>query len=567
MKLGPNETRIVDFVLVWHFPNHMTSFKTSLPTGKNQTVTKDTQYAFDGNPDSRWSTNRAMIAGDTYKLNLGALHCVSRLTLDSRESPHDYPHGYRIEVSCDGTNWKTAAVATPAQAAMAQHQGYLDIKFSKQKAKLIRIVDTGGSTNWNWSIHELSIYDASGRELSSKGWKAAAYLAQMKAVQKTENVGHFYSNRFKNAAEIADYVFNNTDRLLGDTREWQDIVRKSNLPDWLRLKLVNCAFSIYACGIFTKDGRFAVMESPVDMSGATGTMDQRMAAHAFYTQMFPELDMKELRMYAKCQDLVKPYPDGRITHFDGNIHEVIGDPNIGYGVTDWPDLSTSWMLQVIKLYRWTGDRKFVDDMWPHVKWALEWLKSEDMDGDLIPEGGSTYDYDALPRGAFCYNADCYLAALRCGIHMARIEGDKVAEKAYTDRFRAVQASYMKNLWNGKYFDKFFNQKTGIRVPNSFIAQLAGDWLSRLSGCGPTLAPGVIDSTMREIIARHVKPFFPVPPMEVTPEGKLATGACYMLQHEPYVGCEAINEGYTDDGLDVIKRVYDVAWELNRNPWH
>jgi hypothetical protein len=128
---------------------------------------------------------------------------------------------------------------------------------------------------------------------------------------------------------------------------------------------------------------------------------------------------------------------------------------------------------------------------------------------------------------------------------------------------------MKILWNGKYFDKWENPKSGERSPNCFIAQMAGDWMSRLTGLGRVLPARNITSTVEQIIARNVKPFFPVPPMEVTPAGEQGGGSgggCYLLQHEPYIGCEAIYEGYVDDGLDVIKRVYDTAWEANHNPW-
>jgi hypothetical protein len=125
---------------------------------------------------------------------------------------------------------------------------------------------------------------------------------------------------------------------------------------------------------------------------------------------------------------------------------------------------------------------------------------------------------------------------------------------------------MKNLWNGKYFNKQYLPETGEKNPNSFIAQLAGDRLSRLCGTGATLPDDIAESVMREIIARHVKPWKPVPPMEVTPEGTLATATCFILQHEPYVGCEAIYQGYTDDGIDTIKRVYQVAWEVTKTPW-
>ncbi len=56
-------------------------------------------------------------------------------------------------------------------------------------------------------------------------------------------------------------------------------------------------------------------------------------------------------------------------------------------------------------------------------------------------------------------------------------------------------------------------------------------------------------------------------MEVTPQGRLTTGACYVLQHEPYLGCEAIYENYTDDGLDMIHRLYHAIWDMDKDPWN
>ena len=55
-------------------------------------------------------------------------------------------------------------------------------------------------------------------------------------------------------------------------------------------------------------------------------------------------------------------------------------------------------------------------------------------------------------------------------------------------------------------------------------------------------------------------------MEVTPTGGVPTQVCFVLQHEPYLGCEAIYLGYREDGLDVIRRLYEAAWELNCSPW-
>ena len=566
INLKPGEVQKIEFILIWHFPDHINITKEMIPSSEHEVSDKDVQLAFDNDPSTRWATGRRMLPGDAFTLDMGSSQQVAKLVLDSKASSSDYPQGYLIELSDDGSSWKAAASATADQASAQQSTGVLTITFPEQNARFIRIMQTGESMSWYWSIHELELYNSTGTRISTTGMKAYASLTKYDTKETRSNIGHYYSGKFANSIDIAKYVYTNKDMLLTQTQEWQNHIRKSNLPSWLKIKMINSAFSVFACSILTKDGRFAVQESPVDMWGSTGTMDQRMAAHAFWTQMFPELDQVELRLFAKCQDLVKPVADGRITHFNGNIHEVIGDPNVSYGITDWPDLSCSFVMQVVKLYKWTNDRKFADDMWPHVKRAMAWLKTADLDGDQIPEGGSTYDYETLPRGAFSYTASCYLGALRTAVDMAKLLGDKESELMYEKQFSATQKSMMETLWNGKYFMKHLVPATGQKNPNSFVAQLAGDWLSRLTASGRTLSPQATESVVCETIARHLKPFYPVPPMETTPDGKLAFSGCYLLQHEPYLGCEAIYEGYTADGLEVIKRVYDTAWLVNHNPW-
>jgi non-lysosomal glucosylceramidase len=374
--------------------------------------------------------------------------------------------------------------------------------------------------------------------------------------------GHAYLNQFPDIKSLTEYVYTHRQELLDKTKEWQDLVLESNLPYWLKLKLINSVFPMVTNTIYTQDKRFAVQESPIDMGGALGTMDQRMASHAFMTMFYPELDKSELELFAKCQQV-----DGRITHFDGNIHEIIGDPNVGYGITDWPDLSCSFIMQVLKEYRWTGDKDFFNRLAPHIHQALAWLESADKDGDSIPEGGSTYDYEKPFPGAFIYSASCYLGALKAGIEVARIQKDTKLQKKYENRFELVQKKVIELLWNGKYFIKQYNPKTGEKNPNSFIAQFAGDWLSQLSGLGNTLPKKYIQTGIKNIIKMHLDKFKPVPPMEVTPNGKCAIRHCFIIQHEPYLGCEAIYEGFVDAGLDVIKRVYDVVWEQNKSPWN
>ena len=373
--------------------------------------------------------------------------------------------------------------------------------------------------------------------------------------------GHFYARTFHNAGQVASYGAAHRARLLEQTRQWQTLALDSNLPYWLKFKIINGTFPIYSNSIFTKAGKFAVIESPQEMGGALGTMDQRMAAHAFTFQMFTELDKRELELFGVCQQ-----KDGRITHFDGNFHDAIGDPNVGYGITDWPDLSSSWTMQILKLFRWTGDRAFLDALYPKVKRAIQWMDASDADGDLIPEGGNTYDYEKAPRGMFSYNASCYLGALLAGAEMARVRKDAAFEKHCRRRFAAAQKSVLKTLWNGRFFCKANDPLAKTRNENSFIASLAGDWLVRLTGLGSIFDYAVVRANTDYLLKHHVEAFPATPPMEVTPAGKAAVDSAYVLQHEPYLGMEAIYAGFPDRGLEVLHRNYQLAWTIHPFAW-
>ncbi len=561
IPLGAGETRTVRFILAWFTPHLVTQHDESVGLGGSDSSSAGVEAAWDGDLTSRWSTGRPMRPGDGFELRLAEPAVVSGLVLDSSPSPNDWPRGLQVYLSGDGEHWDRVADLSEAEAEARQEAGELTVTFAPARVRAIRLRQKGETDYWWWSLHELRLLGEDGKALGMKGARATGVLKRVATRRVEEDAGHWYERRLKSAEDVARYVAGNAGRLLEGTREWQDLLLRSSLPSWLKLKLVNDVFSMYAATVLTRDGRFSVLESPRDMGGALGTMDQRMAAHAFYAQAFPELDKSELRLFAQCQR-----SDGRITHFCGNVHQAIGRADVGYGVTDWPDLSCSFVLQVVKLGQWLGDRSWLEEMWPHVRAAMEWLAGADKDGDLIPEGGSTYDYEQLPAGAFVYSASCYLGALLAAERCAEVLGESDQAGEYRRRFEAVQRSVMTGLWNGESFIKWNKPADRDCNPNSFVAALAGDWLARLSGLGDTLPPGIAEREVEQLIARHLLAFEPVPPMEVTPRGYIATGACFLLQHQPYLGCEAIYRGYTDQGLEVLRRVYEVGWVQNHVPW-
>jgi len=550
VTLAPGQSRTLHYYVVWDMP-HM------LMVNPIKTYTKE----FDmspahipslTNPNApRWTTDRGMHNGDNLVLDLGQTYTPTMLEISNGKTISDYAHGLKVDASEDGKTWTAVAQKTKDEMFEAVNK----VELTPKPARYVRLTNLGDDGLF-WSIYGLGVH-VQGQDKPIDLVSATAYLPHANVNVVTEDAGHYWQNWWKDGLQIADYADKNTDRLLSGTRAWQDPVMKSDVPFWLKLKLINCAYPMYSNTVMTKNGRFSILESPIEMGGALGTMDQRMAAHAFLTAFFPELDRVELEQFAMCQQ-----PDGRITHFDGNVHQVMVDPNVNYGITDWPDLSCGWVSQAVKLYRWTGDESFLARMKPHIGSAMSWLRKNGEDDEFIPAGGSTYDYETLPRGAFIYSASVYLGALRAASAVA-----SPAEAAVYDQHLAeTQKSVMKNLWTGTYFRKWKQPSTGRTVDDSFVANLAGDWFTRISGLPRTLDPKIIHQSVAQTVARHQKPFFPIPPMQVTPEGKSTTSSCYTLQHEPYLGCEAIYDNYVDDGLETIRRIYFSVWEENKSPW-
>ena len=112
----------------------------------------DAGKAFDKDTSFRWSTSTDQVSGQWYRLNLGSAQTFSKIVLDSAGSPNDYPRGYTVEVSSNGTNW-TLVTTTGSTAA-----GVTTINFATQTANYIRVTQTGSAAgNW-WSIHEFYVY-------------------------------------------------------------------------------------------------------------------------------------------------------------------------------------------------------------------------------------------------------------------------------------------------------------------------------------------------------------------------------------------------------------------------
>ena len=109
--------------------------------------------AVDNDLSTRYDTKTAQAPGMWVAVEFPKEELVSGLILDAGASGGDFPRGYKVEVSADGTNWQRTVSEGKGE------RGVTNITFAPVKAKALRFTQTGAAQGTFWSIHELQVLD------------------------------------------------------------------------------------------------------------------------------------------------------------------------------------------------------------------------------------------------------------------------------------------------------------------------------------------------------------------------------------------------------------------------
>ena len=415
------------------------------------------------------------------------------------------------------------------------------------------------------------------------------------------NYGHRYENWFGSARETAEYVLRERRRLYASTRSWQQALEKSNLPAWLVEKLANDLFPLYGNTWYTRDGRHTVNESPTDMSGCHGTIDQRAAASAAEDMCFPGLSKSELSLFAE-QQIGPAHPERVGRHWDmktgrfgrrldrlGAVRHDTGWDDIEGGLfgsplwqtLHWPDLTSVFVLEVYRAAAWSGDRAFAKRMWPHVKRALDFQMRLDQNGDGVADlwghGSNTYDSQDLHYyGASAFIASLFLAANLAAEQLAKTLGDAKFAAVCRRRFAKARKVYEKTLWNearghfNSWVDTNFRAWKGterehpLKSDSSMIAQVAGQWFANHLGLPDIADRTKLAKALASIYAMNVKPVKYCPAIDMNHDGK--HNYSWIQYAETYYAANAIHEGRADEGLDAVHRIWLAQYTHDGSPW-
>ena len=342
------------------------------------------------------------------------------------------------------------------------------------------------------------------------GWEAA------EGKEKTV-VGNHYSERFKDAWAVAQYVARQLPTLEARTREFAEAVQFSSLPPAvLDAAMSNLSTLRTNTAFRTADGEF---------HGFEGCSDQRGCCHGTCTHVWnyeqaTAFVFPTLARSIRESEFLRNVRDNGLMGFRSYLPD---------GLQIWEVAAADGQMGcLMKLYRdWqlSGDTEWLRRLWPNGKKALQfaWIKGGwDADRDGVMEGvqHNTYDVEFYGPNPLC--GVWYLGALRAGEEMARALGDEQSADEFRRLFENGSKWIDDNLFNGQFYIQKVTGSSesqiapGLRggsgAPNPaspdyqmgeacLVDQLLGQYMAHVAGLGYLLDENNVRKALRSIY-RH-----------------------------------------------------------------
>lgn len=392
--------------------------------------------------------------------------------------------------------------------------------------------------------------------------------------------GRHYATRFRSAAEVAEHLARDIERLEAETRLWRETWYDSTLPWWfLDRTFANASTLATSTCHRLSNGRFWGWEGVGCCAGTCAHVWHY--AHAV-ARLFPELERaaRELGDYGAGFD-----PETGAIGFRAE-----------HGRHWAADGQAGSILRAYREHQMSADGAFLRRLWPRVKKSLEFLIARDGDGDGILEGPQHNTLDADWYGQIAWLSGLYLAALRAGEEMAR----EMDDEAFASRCRGIFERGRKEidarLFDGEIYIQIpdpKNPKTVGSYDGCEIDQVFGQSWAWQVGLGRILDETNVRTALRSLwrynFAPDVGPYRKAHPpgrwyalpgeagliLCTWPrgEGSRVREAFDFYFNECMNGFEyqaaghMIAEGMVEEGLAIVRAIHDRYHPSRRNPYN
>jgi uncharacterized protein (DUF608 family) len=261
---------------------------------------------------------------------------------------------------------------------------------------------------------------------------------------------HYYTNKFSNAAEVADYIAVEYKSLRDQTLLWHKTWYESTLPWWfLERTFVNiCTLATTSSHRF-KSGRFYAWEGVGCCHGTCTHVYQYSQA---MSRIFPELERDERERV----DLGIGFDDAT-----GMIR--IRGEKTGPSI----DGQAGTVLRIYREYLMSKDGLILKNNWDKIKKAVIFVMQQDKNKDGMLDTPMENTLDALWSGEIAWLVGLCIAGVRAGQAMAEEMNDTAFARECRDYVEKGRKNMEKFLFNGEYFIHRPDPKEGKKGVGSY----------------------------------------------------------------------------------------------------
>jgi uncharacterized protein (DUF608 family) len=311
-------------------------------------------------------------------------------------------------------------------------------------------------------------------------------------VQRFQHSGNFYCRRWPDAYFVAGYLGADLDALWQRTRLYHDTLYQSNLPEEFLDALSSQSVILRGptCWM-SEEGYFGGFEGSYGCCPLNCTHVWNYAqTHA---RLFPSIG-QNMRVSNFITFL---HPSGETSHREHAVHNAFIDGHC------------ACIEAAYREYQLSPDRRFLEQIWPGVKKAVNWvIGAIDPKREGVPHGKQWNTYDTAVSGANTFIGSQYLSALSAGARMAEVMSDPESARAWQTVVDAGKKNQNEKLWNGEYY---------IQIPEAqpdrdydtgcFADQLLGQWWAHMLGLGYLYPPERVRSAMGAIMKHNFRDKF------------------------------------------------------------
>lgn len=365
-------------------------------------------------------------------------------------------------------------------------------------------------------------------------------------------LGHMYEHWYTNAVDVSNFLIGNFSELREKTRTIPHLIYNSTLDSAAADAISSQLSTLVKCTWWTKDGHFGVWEG----LGCCGfhTTDITYQGSFPIIALFPDLQKVQMRHGARFQR-----EDGRVHHL---FYPDFSSVDEGF---DRVDMNPQFVMLAARDYCWTGDRQYLEDLWPHIVRAMEDTERLDSDGDGLPDHDTrrnTYDVWDF-SGSPSYICSLWLGALKAAVRLAEEMGDTTRMAKWRDLYARGVRSLESKLWNGSYYILWRDDASGTVDEACMSDQMSGDWFCGIMGWGSICRRDRIQKALKSILRYNfrsgmglINASYPAAvPHHLAASGNMQAEATW-TGIEYTIAALLINQGMVGDGLAVVQDIHD-----------